>query len=110
MYEDIIASEMKRVLVFIESYSPTEAERALAEKHSTKCFVNSAIKSGYILRHRYVVAVDPKFIPEGYTVFDEKEHTEAPKVAPVAINPNSRKNISVVPAAKERIGLEAEEE
>lgn len=59
-----------RIFVFIESYSPTEAERELAKEHGTDIFRNAMFPSAPE-PHLYAVAVDPSFIKEGFRTYDE---------------------------------------
>lgn len=58
--------EKNRVIVFIEGIVPTEAERALAEKHGTGVFITTQVPVR-VIPHRLAVAVKGVKIPEGYT-------------------------------------------
>lgn len=69
---------MSKIIIFIESPWPTEADLALGEKLGTKRFRNVQEASGGTERCSYAAAVDPSIIPEGYAT------SEAPEVDPEA--------------------------
>ena len=74
--------EKNRTIVFIAGYAPTDAERALAAKHSTEVYMTTQVPTR-VVPHKLAVAVEGVTIPEGFTTRLE----EAPK-APVVPKTN----------------------
>lgn len=96
--------EKNRIIVFIEGYSPTEAERALAEKHGTSVFMTTQVPTR-VVAHKLAVAVEGVIIPEGYTTKLE----EAPKApAPPKTNPAAKSTAAAGLPALGSLGLRPE--
>ena len=82
---EVTAKEKSRIIVFIADVSPTEEERALAEKHNTGVFLTTTVPVGRVIPHRLAVAVKGVKIPEGYTTkLEETKATPAPAKSPTA--------------------------
>lgn len=71
----------KPILVFIEGPAPTEEDRELFEKLRATQFVNSALHGSGVIAHSLAAAVNPDWIPEGYTTTEEAVEAKTP--APV---------------------------
>ena len=76
----------KPILVFIEGPAPTEEDRKLFEELRADQFVNSALHGSGIIVHSLAAAVNPDWIPGGYTTTKEEVAVKAP--APVQ-NPSA---------------------
>lgn len=79
------AREKNRIIVFIAGYAPTEAERALAEKHNTGVFLTTQVPTRMV-PHKLAVAVEGVQIPPGFTteLVEAVKEPEAPKTNPTA--------------------------
>ena len=76
----------KPILVFIEGPAPTEEDRKLFEKLRADQFVNTALHGSGIIVHSLAAAVNPEWIPKGYTT--ELVEVKAKAPAPVQ-NPSA---------------------
>ena len=71
----------KPILVFIEGPAPTDEDLELFEKLRANQFVNTALHGSGVIAHSLAAAVNPDWIPKGYTTTEEEVEAQAP--APV---------------------------
>lgn len=91
------------ILVFIDGPAPSEEDRALFDKSQADQFVNRTLHGEAVIPHKLALAVDPEWIPAGYTTELVEAEEEAP--APV-LNPAA----PPTPVQAVSLGIEAEEE
>lgn len=76
----------KPVLVFIEGPAPTDEDRELFDNIRADQFINTSLHSSGVIAHSLAAAVNPEWIPKGYTTTEEEVKVKAP--APVQ-NPSA---------------------